>query len=59
MFHLSDFMIIQFYVASEYSLLKTKKLIDGHYKFRNEVPELFIGQDFDLERLKIGFLDSW
>lgn len=46
-FPIEEFWVIQFYTGAAYCLQKTKELIEVHYKFKNENPELFTGSDYE------------
>lgn len=52
-----EFMVIQFYNCSDYSLQRTKELIDTHYAFRNEAAELFTGRGYGPPKFSHSFWD--
>ena len=41
-----ELLVIHFYSAAEYSIQRTKELIELHYNFRNDAPEFFTGKGY-------------
>ena len=45
-FVISEFLVIHFYNAAQYSIQRTKELIELHYNFRIDAPEFFTGKGY-------------
>ncbi|XKL63845.1 hypothetical protein PGB90_006209 [Kerria lacca] len=54
---LNEYAVIQFYDSSGLSIQKTKTLIETHYQFKNDAPELFTGKDYEPPRYKHSYWD--
>ncbi|XKL63841.1 hypothetical protein PGB90_006205 [Kerria lacca] len=54
---ITEYQTIQFYHATNYSIQKTKNLMEIHYAYKNEAPEFYTGKDFDKPRYQHNFWD--